>query len=180
MAGAVRAGRSVRASVRARDLTMGMLLACTSLVANAVVSGSGSLAPRTAAELPEPFTVLDAAAMPTAFASSTPALTGSGLVVPDTGTGQSDDGSFGHRTDGAVAPSAVVPVAPVENPVAVPPGSAPASEPVRGVSGDEPEGPMAPVLQPVTELLAPAPSAATEVAEVTEPALSMLSPSLFA
>ncbi len=164
---------------------MGMVLACTSLVANAVVSGGDLLAPRTAA-LPEPFTVQETAGsqrggasvvvVTTALASATPLPTSSVLVVPDAGTAQPDDGSLGHRTDRAVAPSEAVLVEPVENAVAVPPDSPPASEPVRGVvPGAEPEEPLAPVLQPVTELLAPG-----GVSEVTEPALSTLNSPLFA
>ncbi len=181
MPGALRIG----GSVRARDLATGMVLACTSLVANAVVSGSDSLAPRTAAALPEPFTVQETAgpqrggasvvAMTTAFAASTHPLPGSGLVVPETGTAQLDDGSLGHRTDDAEAVSEPVPVEPVENAVTVPPDAPPASEPVRGEPGEEPEEPLAPVLQPVTELLAP-----IGVPEATEPALSMLDSPLFA
>lgn len=177
MPGALGAGQSVRA----RQLAMGMLLACTSLVANAVMSGQGSLTPRTAAALPEPFPIQGAATGPhpvgvseastvataTALASSDRLFTGSGLIVPGPATG--------HRTDGAVAPSGADSVEPIENPVADPPGTAAAFEPVREVPGDEPERQMAPVLQPVTELLAQAaPSAATGVAEVAEPALSML------
>ncbi len=172
----------VGGAVRARDLAMGMLLACTSLVANAVVSGDGSLTPRPAAALPEPFTIQDAVAgpyrggaslvvMPTALASAAHPLTDGGLAVPGTGTGQSDEGSL--DTDAAVAPSAAVPAAPVENPVVVSPDAPAAVEP--GDPGDEPEGPAAPVLQPVTELLAP-----TGVTEATDPALSMLGAPLFA
>jgi len=157
-------------SVRARQFAMGMLLACTSLVANAVVSGQGSLAPRTAAALPEPFPIQGAATGPhpvgvseaspvatvTTLASSGRLFTGSGLIVPSPATG--------HRTDdGVVAPSGADSVEPVENPVADPTGTSAAFEPVREVPGDEPERQMAPVLQPVTELLAP--SAATEVAQ---------------
>ncbi|MDQ3988799.1 MAG: hypothetical protein M3291_06310 [Actinomycetota bacterium] len=177
MSGALRVG----GSVRARDLAMGMALACTSLVANAVVSGGDLLAPRTAAALPEPFTVETAGpqrggasvvAMTTAFAASTHPLPGSGLVVPDTGTAQPDDGSLGQRADAAEAPAGAVPVEPVEPPVAVPPEAPPASEPVREVPG---EAEVAPVLQPVTELLTPG-----GVSEVTEPALSTLNPPLFA
>ncbi|MCA1671208.1 MAG: hypothetical protein LC799_03025 [Actinobacteria bacterium] len=196
MPGATRAG----GSVRARDLAVGMLMACTSLVANAVVNGDGSLAPRTAGALPEPFTIQDAAAGPhrggasvvvtaIALASSTRPLTDSGVVVPGTATGHDDD-SLGS-TDGAVTPSGAVSVEPVENVVAVPPDAPPAFEPVGGISGDELEGPVAPALQPVTEPLAPVvdtisgpvTDAATSVAEATEgtePALSMLNPPLFA
>lgn len=180
MPGALRVG----GAVRARDLAMGMVLACTSLVANAVVSGGDLLVPRTVAALPEPFTVQETAGsqrggasvvvMTTAFAAATPPPTGSALVVPDGGTAQPDDGSLGHRTDGAVAPSEAVPAEPVENPVAVPPDAPPASEPVGEVPGEGPEEPLAPVLQPVTELLAP-----TGVTEATEPVLS-LDPPLFA
>ena len=163
-----------------------MLLACPSLVANAVMSGDGSLAPWTAAALPEPFTIQGAAAggphpggttvvaTATALTASPHPLTGSGLVVPGPATGTPDDGSPGRGTDGTVAPSGAVPVEPVENPVAVPPDAPPESE---AVPGDEPEGAVALVLQRVTELLAPP---ATGVTEATEPALSMLSPPLFA
>ncbi len=162
---------------------MGMVLACTSLVTNAVISGGGSLAPRTAAALPEPFTILDAAAGPqrggapvvamtTELASATQLSHRNELVVPDTGTAQPDDGSLGYRTDDAEAPAGAVPVEPVEPPVAVPPEAPPASEPVREVPG---EAEVAPVLQPVTELLAPG-----GVSEVTEPALSTLNPPLLA
>ena len=176
----------VGGAVRGRDLAMGMLLACTSLVANAVVSGDGSLASRTAATLPEPFTIQDAAAgphwgggsvvaTPTAFASAVHPLTGSGLAVPGTATGQSDGGSLERDTDGAVAPSGAVPAAPVEDPVAVSPDTSPV-EPVLEVPGDELEGPVAPVLQPVTELLL----APTGVTEATDPALSMLGAPIFA
>jgi len=166
-----------------------MVLACTSLVANAAMSGDGSLAPWTAAALPEPFTIQDAAAggphrggatvvaTATALTASTHPLTDSGLVVPGTASGPPDDGSPGHGTDGTVAPSGAVPVEPVENPVAVPPDAPPESEAVPNVPGDEPEGAVAPVLQPVTELLAPP---ATGVTEAIEPALSMLNPPLLA
>ncbi len=165
-----------------------MLLACPSLVANAVMSGDGSLAPWTAAALPEPFTIQGAAAggphpggttvvaTATALTASTHPLTGSGLVVPGTATG-TPDGSPGRGTDGTVAPSGAVPVEPVENPVAVPPDAPRESEAVPNVPGDEPEGAVAPVLQPVTELLAPP---ATGVTEAIEPALSMLNPPLLA
>jgi hypothetical protein len=155
---------------------MGMLLACTSLVANAVVSGQGSLAPRTAAALPEPFPIQGAATGPhpvgvseaSTVATATALASSDRLfIVPGPATG--------HRTDGTVAPSGADSVEPIENPVADPPGTAAAFEPVREVPGDEPERQVAPVLQPVTELLAQAaPSAATGVAEVAEPALSML------
>ncbi len=183
--GVTRAG----GSVRARDLTLGMVLACTSLVANAVMSGDGSLVPWTAAALPEPFTIQGAAAgdphrggatvvaTATALTSPTHPLTGSGLVVPGTATGLPDDGSLGRGTDGTVAPSGAEPVEPVESPVAVPPDAPPASDTVPNVPGDEPEGAVAPLLQPVTELLVPPATGATEA---TEPALSMLNPPLFA
>ena len=173
----------VGGAVRARDLAMGMLLACTSLVANAVVSGDGSLAPRPAAAPPEPFAIQGAAAgpyrggasvvaTPTALASAVHPLIDGGLAVPGTETGQSDEGSLDRDTDGLVAPSEAVPAAPVEKAVVVSPDTPPAVEPVD--PDDEPEGPVAPVLQPATELLAP-----TGVTEATDPALSMLGAPLF-
>lgn len=192
MSGAPGVGRSVRA----RDLALGMLLACTSLVGNAVVSGGGSLAPRMATALPEPFTLQGASAgsqrddasvvaRATALVSSTFPLTGSGRVVPGTGTGQWDDGSLGYWTDGTATPAGADPVEAMVDPVLLPPDAPPAFEP-GGVPGDEPEGPPASVLQPITELLAPVvqPVAPLEVVpaigvtEATEPALSMLSPPL--
>ncbi|MDQ3886851.1 MAG: hypothetical protein M3308_07580 [Actinomycetota bacterium] len=174
---------------------MGTLLACTSVVANAVVSGDGSLNSQTAA-LPEPFLIQDSAPDPnwvgalvatTAFAS-THRLTDSGRIVPAGMTGQDDD-SLDRRTDGAVTPATVISTEPVKDRVSVPPGSPPASDPAPGVAGDEPDSPRAPALEPVTELLAPPPadaatpapgaSEANETAEASEPALSMLSPPLF-
>lgn len=170
-------------SVRARDLAMGMLLACTSLVANAVVSGDvsgdGSVGPGTAAALPEPFTMQGAAGpdrggtvvTATALASTVRPLTDSGPAVPGTATGQPADGSLARDADGPVAPSEAVSAEPVENPVVTSPEAPSVVEPAQE-AGDELEGPVTPVLEPVTELLAP-----TGITEATEPALSMLSSS---